>query len=60
MPELKTEKPAPPTLHELRCQQVTDTYLAIDSALSARGRMVPPETVAALCGIALRLIMVRP
>jgi hypothetical protein len=60
MPEPESEEPAPPTLHELRCQQVTDTYLAIDSALAAQGRMVPPETVAALTGIALRLIMVRP
>ena len=59
MPEPESEEPAPPSLQELRCQQVTDTYLSISDALSARGRTVPPETVAALTGIALRLIMVR-
>ena len=59
MPEPDSEEPAPPTLDELRCQQVTDTYSAIADALAAQGRMVPPETVAALCGIALRLIIVR-
>ena len=60
MPELETEEPAPPSLHEQRCGQIVDTYCAIADALAAQGRTVPPETIAALCGIALRLIMVRP
>jgi hypothetical protein len=60
MPEPESEEPPPLSLHQQRVAQIVDTYLAIDSALSAQGRRVPPETVAALCGIALRLIMVRP
>ena len=60
MPEPEPEEPAPPTLHELRCAQIVDTYREIESRLNNSGRPVPPETVAKLSEIALRLIMVRP
>jgi hypothetical protein len=60
MPEPQTDEPAPPTLQELRCRQIVETYLVIADALAARGRTVPPDTVAKLCGLALRLVMAPP
>jgi hypothetical protein len=48
------------TPHEQRCRQVTDTYCTIEDMLAVNGRKVPAETIADLCSIALRLILVRP
>jgi hypothetical protein len=53
-------EPALPSLHEQRVLLITETYCAIVDALAARGRNVPPDVVARLSEIALRLILVRP
>ena len=37
-----------------------ETYCDIDERLTKSGRQVPPEVVAQLCSLALRLILVRP
>jgi hypothetical protein len=49
-----------PSLHEQRCRQVVETYTEIEDQLTHSGRKVPPEVIAELCSIALRLILVRP
>jgi hypothetical protein len=49
-----------PSVHEQRCRQVVETYTEIEDQLTHSGRKVPPEVIAELCSIALRLILVRP
>jgi hypothetical protein len=49
-----------PSLQEQRCREVVETYCEIDERLTNSGRQVPPEVVAQLCSLALRLILVRP
>jgi hypothetical protein len=53
-------EPAPLPLHLQQCARVVETYDTIADGLTARGRTVPPEVIATLAGIALRLLLVRP